>query len=213
MRRRDTRKITGFYDSLDIRWLHREGLLKSQFPTTVRWYRENKEMSSIQVVAQNGQVLLNYDHSRRDGYQSEHLSYPVRVRWTSCNYGGIRPWFICPTPGCGRRVAILYAGRMFACRHCYNLAYESQRIARHSRAIRRARKIRMKLGGTISILDAFPGKPRRMHWRTYTRLFREYEVAKARSAPEWMTRIGLSLDSRTVRALIIGQCPRSKREG
>ena len=27
--------------------------------------------------------------------------------------------FICPAAGCGRRVAILYGGGNFACRHCY----------------------------------------------------------------------------------------------
>ena len=35
--------------------------------------------------------------------------------------------FICPAAGCGRRVAILYRGGIFACRHCYRLAYASSR--------------------------------------------------------------------------------------
>jgi hypothetical protein len=36
-------------------------------------------------------------------------------------------WFICPAVGCGRCVAILYGGGIFACRHCYRLAYASSR--------------------------------------------------------------------------------------
>jgi Transposase DDE domain len=32
------------------------------------------------------------------------------LEWTPCNYGGARPWFLCPMDGCRRRVAVLYAG-------------------------------------------------------------------------------------------------------
>jgi len=51
------------------------------------------------------------------------VPYPVRLDWTACNFGGERTWFLCPTMGCGRRVAILYGGEIFACRHCYQLTY------------------------------------------------------------------------------------------
>ena len=44
--------------------------------------------------------------------------YAVRIVRTVCNLGGSRAWFICPAVGCGRRVAILYGGGIFACRHC-----------------------------------------------------------------------------------------------
>ena len=49
----------------------------------------------------------------------------MRLSRSSCHYGGERPWFLCPH--CGRRVAILYGGAVFACRTCYGLAYEVQR--------------------------------------------------------------------------------------
>ena len=51
----------------------------------------------------------------------------VRIVRTPCRLGGSRAWFICPAVGCGRRVAILYGGGIFACRHCYDLAYDSSR--------------------------------------------------------------------------------------
>jgi hypothetical protein len=39
----------------------------------------------------------------------------------------------------------------------------------------------MRLDGSVNLLDPFPEKPLRMHWRTYERLYRAYEVAKDRS--------------------------------
>ena len=57
--------------------------------------------------------------SRSGNEDWEDQNYPVWLDWTPCHFGGERPWFRCPAMGCGRRVAILYGGRIFACRHCY----------------------------------------------------------------------------------------------
>jgi len=67
-----------------------------------------------------------------------------------CRFGGARPYFVCPGVvngiTCGRRVAKLYgAGTYFLCRHCYRLAYASQREDRYDRALRRANNIRMRI--------------------------------------------------------------------
>jgi hypothetical protein len=37
-----------------------------------------------------------------------HCSVFVPLTYTPSNFGGRRPWFVCPSPRCGRRVAILY---------------------------------------------------------------------------------------------------------
>jgi Transposase DDE domain len=71
--------------------------------------------------------------------------YPVRVVRSPCNLGGSRAWFICPAVGCGRRVAILYGGGIFACRRCYRLAYASAREDVCDRAARRADRLRARL--------------------------------------------------------------------
>lgn len=76
-------------------------------------------------------------------------------------------------PGARMRVTILYGGAIFACRHCYRLAYPSQRESDHDRAARRADKIRARLGWQLGILNGAGGKPKGMHHRTFQRL--EYE--------------------------------------
>jgi hypothetical protein len=110
----------------------------------------------------------------------------VPITWTTCRLGGRRPWFICSVYSggryCGRRVALLYgAGELFACRRCYGLAYASQHEALHHRGLGKAPKIRMRLGGSPSMLEGFPDKPKGMHWETYDRLRRAHDIAEARS--------------------------------
>jgi hypothetical protein len=105
----------------------------------------------------------------------------VPITWTACHLGGRRPWFVCPSNsnGCGRRVALLYGvGELFACRRCYGLAYASQQEALHHRGLEKAQKIRMRLGGSPNMLDAFPDKPKGLHWRTYDRLRRAHDMAQ-----------------------------------
>jgi hypothetical protein len=51
----------------------------------------------------------------------------------------------------------------------YKLAYASQRETKYDRALRRARKVRLRLGGDPAD-DEYPDKPPRMRWATYNRL-------------------------------------------
>jgi hypothetical protein len=108
------------------------------------------------------------------------LPGPLLIVWTKCHLGGARCWFRCC---CGRRAAILYmrSAPVFACRHCCGLAYASQQEIPRHRAISRAQKLRMQLGAGPSLLDPFPGKPPRMHWRTFYRLFNKAAEAQERS--------------------------------
>src|SRR5262249_15266017 len=72
---------------------------------------------------------------------------------------------------CGRQVSKLYlAATYFCCRHCYGLAYASQREDRHGRALRQDNKIRMRLGGEADVTSAFPARPKGMRRQTYERL-------------------------------------------
>jgi hypothetical protein len=110
----------------------------------------------------------------------------VPITWTNCHFGGQRPWFTCCARVndryCGRRVAVLYAaGALFACRSCYDLAYQSQQSSPVLRGFSRSQKIRVRLGGSTDPFDPFPEKPRGMHWRTYLRLRARCEAAEATS--------------------------------
>ena len=104
------------------------------------------------------------------------------MEWTPCNFGEERPWFAWPGVvngvRCGRRVAIVYGrGKYFLCRHCYDLSYQSQREDKKDRALRRARKIRVRLSGSANMLEPFPKRPKGMHLDTYMKLFwKHYEA-------------------------------------
>ena len=158
---------------LDVRQWQREGLLTPGKSFIAHWTCNGEKTASVNVQAESGRIILSY-RNRNDGGEWESLEYPVYLDLTGCHYGGGRVWFLCPAQGCGRRVAILYGGKVFACRHCYNLAYPVQRETDCYRAVRRADKIRERLGWEHGILNLTGDKPKGMHWRTYWRLFYRY---------------------------------------
>jgi hypothetical protein len=135
-------------------------------------------------------VILTYRHRSGPSGEWEDVREPVELAWTACNFGGERPWFICPGAGCGRGVALLYGPRRyFLCRHCYELVYESQREDKMYRALRRAQKIRKHLGGSANMMEPFPERPKGMHHDTYWRLREEHDEAEMEqlaSMREWL---------------------------
>lgn len=156
--------------SIDIRRWQREGYLTPGRYLDWQWLRNGEKVAAINVKVETGQLRLIYSY-RRNGDEWESLDYPVRLQTTSCNYGGERYWFTCPAVGCGQRVALLYlGGKYFACWHCYQLAYKSQRETADDRATRKADKIRAKLHWEPGILNGNGWKPKGMHWKTYHRL-------------------------------------------
>jgi hypothetical protein len=106
------------------------------------------------------------------GQSIERHSYSVSVQWTHCNYGGVRPWFVCL--GCAKRCQILYVGkenRIFQCRKCQNLCYRSQLEGVCERAINRIYFYRSKLKMNGTLIDRFPlVRPRYMHESTYLKI-------------------------------------------
>lgn len=170
-----TKSTTDDYRRLDVRALHKAGMLTTGHVATWNWYSRGVLRASIHVRAEAGQLILSYT-TTSNGARKD-CSYPVLLNWTPCQFGGARPWFRCPIPGCGRRVAILYGGAVFGCRHCRRLAYESQRERGYNRLAGRADKIRRRLGWPVGILNATPGtKPKGMHWRTFWRLNAEHDA-------------------------------------
>ena len=115
----------------------------------------------------------------------------MRIVRTPCNLGGSRAWFICPAVGCGRRVAILYGGGIFACRRCYRLAYASSREDACDRATRRADRLRARLDWEPGILNGGGEKPKWMRWRTFERLAAEHNAFVGESLAGMALRNGI----------------------
>lgn len=161
---------TDDFRSIDIRRWQRDGYLEPGRRIDQQWTCKGEKVAAISVKVETGQLRL-IDSYRKYNDAGENLDYPVRLQTTTCNHGGVRYWFTYPTLGCSRRVAVLYlGGKIFACRHCQQLAYKSQREAIDDRAHRRVNKIRDKLNWPRGILNPTGGKPKGMHWKTYYRL-------------------------------------------
>ena len=168
-------------------------MLKSGCRFSWRWSRAGKETASIGAFVYRDQVILSYRHRGGLGGEWEGVKEPISLEWTPCNFGGERPWFVCPGARCGRRVAVLYGpGKYFLCRHCYDLRYESQRENKAHRALRRAQKIRVRLGGSASMMEPFPERPKGMQHDTYMRLFWEHHQAEMEhlaGVREWLDKL------------------------
>jgi hypothetical protein len=161
--------------SIDVRSWDREGRLRAGqcFLHSLTWMWQPTQ--GIGVLTKADAVYLMF---RSRSWQHEYgptITQRVPIAWTPCTLGGRRPWFRCEAYSngkyCGRRVALLYsAGGFFACRHCHGLVYDCQNETPWLRSIRRARKIRMRLGTGFSFAEPFPDKPPGMHWLTYLRM-------------------------------------------
>lgn len=160
--------------SLDIRRWARDGLLKPGQSFGWHWMRDGESVGDIRVHVACSEVCLDY-RTRDYGGKWEAMNYPVWLLRSDCHLGGERLWFRCPALGCGRRVALLYGGKVFACRHCHQLTYPSQREQPFERYQRRAEKIMGRLGWSDEEHRYLKGKPKGMHYRTYDRLIAELD--------------------------------------
>ncbi len=177
------------YRSIDVRWLKREGVLSS-WSGRLTWSRRGEVVAWINIRSEPGHINLNYRH-RSGGGEWKDKSYPVHLTTTPCHMGGERHWFRCPARGCGKRVAVLYGGGIFACRKCHQLAYPSQRESASDRAVRQADKIRDKLGWPGGILEGGDwGKPKGMHWQTYERLCAAHDGFSDMAVARFVQRFG-----------------------
>ena len=181
---------TDDYRSIDVRRWKRDGLLAPYQSFGWQWLLQGEVAASILVHTKPGQVILTYRH-RSGGEDWKGESYPVYLDWTACHLGGKRPWFLCPARGCGRRVAILYGSGIFACRHCHQLVYPSQRDTLDERAARKADRIRDKLGWEPGILNGNGWKPKGMHWKTFERLTAQHDAFVQVSLAEMAARFNL----------------------
>jgi hypothetical protein len=164
------KRTTGDMHALDVRRLQRDKLLTPGESFGWTWSRNGNKLASINIKADTNSVTLSYCTKQEDGTWQD-MDYPVRVERTACHLGGLRVWWLCPC--CGRRVAVLYCGKMFACRQCLQLTYESTRTPELSKPFARADKMRRRLGWCAGIANPPGEKPKGMHWKTYLRLMQQ----------------------------------------
>lgn len=181
--------------SIDVRRWYREGRLEAGQNFSCSWVQGERPAGSIKVrTEQDAVVICGLSAGGARSWRS--IEQEIEIVWTACRFGGRRPCFRCPNFSngriCGRRAAILYYGdQVFACRECYDLVYASQQETPVLRGIRKARKIRKRLGGDDDLLTRnFPLKPKGMHRQTYLRLREQAEAALACACAQTMKTFG-----------------------
>ena len=75
---------------------------------------------------------------------------------------------------------VYLAGEHLACRRCLGLVYASQREPVRQRGLMKAQNIRTRLGGSPSMIEKFPNRPKGMHQTTFERLRAAHDQAAER---------------------------------
>lgn len=134
----------------------------------------------------------------------QRLDTSVEVNWQPCNLGGVnarRAAFVCPACESCCRV-IYFAALTLMCRRCADLTFASQRLPRKT-DIERAGEIRMRLGGSRSLLEPFdPVRPPGMS----VKKFRQLCVEQDRLVSEGWPRVRDRKNRRARASGDSGQC-------
>lgn len=168
--------------SLDVNRLNRAGVLKNGWRGGWAWSRNGEQVASVSIRGGRDEILLTY-RWRQPGIDWQDVAEAISIHWRSCRYGGSQPLFRCPGvsngKACHRTVVKLYsAERYYLCRHCYRLTYASRREQHWDRALRRANRLRLKLGGEPGLAAELPERPRGMWRRTFEQRLREIRSAE-----------------------------------
>lgn len=180
-----SRQETDGLKQVNVSFLRRYGYLKPGFRAgSINWSIRGEPNGNISIqssIDQNEQyVRFIYTRTDRFTEEKKDFDYRIRLTTTTCYFGGKRYWFICPCFAngryCGRRVGVLYlGGDYFACRHCYNLTYNSRNLSGFSKMA----------GQVISFpeLEKLETEITRRHYagkitRRYKRLLDKYEKSE-----------------------------------
>ena len=192
------RKTVESYCMLDVNQLSEKGCLRPGWSGACQWINGN-DMASINLRAEAERLHLSYKVRVRDG-RWEDMAEVIPIVHLPCRFGGNRPFFICPGPGdgndCRRRITKLQlqlSRRYFLCRRCNQLAYASQFETSWQRALRRANKLKQRLGIGVGLAEPFLDKPKGMWMRTYSCLLDEILQAELMANEAQANRIKLLL--------------------
>lgn len=159
--------------SIDIAFLKKQGLLSQQCKAEIAWIIDDETRYSVTYLFSGNEAILSYTVSR-NGEEPTPRRDRILFDKTKCNFGGSRLWFLCPT--CGKNARKIYlVGDRFECRGCSGLPYRSQSESERDRLVRRADKLRSKIGAAPGwgneIYDE--DKPAHMRWDTFDRISNE----------------------------------------
>lgn len=126
------------FKKVEISFLKKHGYLDTvSLSGTVRWSRNGENTGNISIQSQitsEPHIRFIYTQTDRSTEEKTDFDYKIPLVTTPCHFGGVRYWFQCPWYAngvhCGRRVGVMYlGGKYFACRHCYNLTYNSRNLS------------------------------------------------------------------------------------
>jgi len=164
---------------LDLRYLHRNGLLIHGVVSTLWWLQHNRIVGSITIIAKANKIVLNYRVVSSGSGSLQEVYQVVQLNWLPCTFGSTRPFYFCPN--CGQQVLILYPDNIyFSCRHCLNLTYQSRNEGRVDQLLRSVRNARSKVGAAADLTKTIPPKPKWKHRNKYNRLRQEAELHEMR---------------------------------
>jgi hypothetical protein len=170
------------YGALHIGELYRLNLSTEKLNLVGLKRGQSNSGSIVVEMTENGNLILEFTVQ---GWREELLN-PIRQEISisrTPSGSGERRWFLCPL--CCRRTAILYSYPYFMCRICVGLPYASQSQSASKRRLNRALRQRLKMGGTASIADPFPPRPKGMWKAAYARKKEEDErVIKSYLSPK-----------------------------
>lgn len=163
---------------IDVGYLVRHGMDRPGTHSTHAW-RDNwqRPTGSMQVVGGDEVVTLVYSVRNGDAEDWRQIEEHVMLTRVAKPFGGAQTYFRCPR--CSRRVTSLALGRQyFRCRSCVGAAYASSQEGLTDRAMRRANKLKRRLGADPG-LDSFYCRPKHMRQRTFARLDARIQAAEA----------------------------------
>lgn len=146
--------------------------------STHSWHDNwNRPTGSIQIVGGDGFVTFIYSLRGNDTEAWQQIEERVVLARVVKPFGGTQTFFRCPR--CSRRVTTLALGRRyFRCRICVGAAYASSQEGSTDRAMRRANKLRKRVGAEPGLGNWYT-RPKHMRRRTFERIDARIQTAEA----------------------------------
>lgn len=163
---------------INVGYLVRHGMDRPGACSNHSW-RDNwqRPTGSVQIVGGDEAVTLVYSVRNGEAEEWRQIEERVVLARVPKPFGGAQAYFRCPQ--CVRRVTTLALGRQyFRCRTCVGAAYASSQEGPTDRAMRRASKLKRRLGAEPG-LESFYRRPKHMRRATFEVIDARIQAAEA----------------------------------